>query len=250
MARKAVIEGETHTSDADQQALLDSDLSSFDAVFRESHSKDYFERKLTAGYALFAVGHLLYGATYNRFYTSGDEFQEKVEEVGVPWVEMDAAVHETYGMIPLWKRVMFLAMSPVLAVLLLGIPLGVLNWVFGFFAPGIGELVLGIGVLFFFSFAWSLAYFLLVEEEAMESRDEYMAENVDRLSKTEDYDRVLVSCGDDHRKGIASYLRSRGWEVEENGTKSLLGRALGLFDRVANAVLNPIQTTRRILARL
>lgn len=45
-------------------------------------------------------------------------------------------------------------------------------------------------------------------------RDEYMARRINDLAKDDEYNRVLVSCGDSHVEGIAEKLRNRGWSVE------------------------------------
>lgn len=248
--KEAVIEAETHTSSSDKDDLCDVDLSGFDAVFREAHDKNYFDRELTVGYALFAIGHLMYGATYGRSYESGEEFEERVCDAGLPWIEADAGVSETFEMVAWWKRMVLLLISPFLALFMLGFVVIPLSLGVNFLLPGIGDLVAGVTVVGLFGFAWALQYFLLVDGMVMSARDEYMAETVARLSEENDYSCVLVSCGEAHRRGIAAYLREEGWEVEDNGTSSLLGRFLGLVQRVERGVLNPRKTGRRIREKL
>lgn len=243
---EVLIKGETHSSEKDKQELLDLDLSRFDAVFREGHDRDYFKRDITLGYLIFAIGHLLYGGTYARFYESGDEFKEKVEAEGIPWVKMDADVAETFEMVPRWKRGLLLLLSPIMGGLLFGFASIPFQLALRFVAPGWIPVIGAVAVIFLFGFACALGYFLLIEEEVMSDRDDYMAEKIVNLSEKEGYKTVLVSCGGKHRPGIAASLRDEGWEVRERGTRSLLGRILAMIERAEAAVLRPRQTVGRI----
>lgn len=249
----ALVVGETHSSEKDYDSLMELDLSSFDAVFRESHDKDYFERDFTIGYTLFAIGHLLYGATLGRVYQSGDEFKEKVQSRDVPWHSVDAAVYDTFEMVSYWKRVLFLLLSPVGGAVMFGFLFQPSLWFLNRFAPDLVSAfstVMGIGVVLLFSYLWAFSYFLLIEEDVMSNRDEYMASEVQRISLENDYESVLVSCGDKHRKGIASQLRESGWNVEEEGTESWFGMLLGFIDRVIAGILNPRRTVSRIASKI
>lgn len=245
----AVVKGETHISRRDYRALSEMDLSDVDAVFRESHEKDYFQRTFTVGYTVFAIGHLLYAATFSRLYASSDEFQEKVQESGVPWHEVDASVHESFEMATYWKRIGLLIISPGFALLGLGLVFQPLRWVVETTARGllpILSLVFGVVLVILFGFACSLSYLILIEGEVTRDRDEYMAETILEITDTEGYERILVSCGDKHRPGIASTLREHDWNVKERGTESRLGRVLGAVDRAIATLTHPRRTLHRL----
>lgn len=251
---EALVKGETHLSEKDKQSLMELDLSEFDAVFREGHDNDYFERDLDSVYALFAIGSLVYGATYNRLYFSIDDFREKAKREDVPvYDEIDAAIYETYEMVPRWKRVGLLFLSPFFALIGLGLIVQPVNWILERIAPNIIPLLAYTGVfllLIFFGFAWALAYFLLIEGQVMYDRDEEMAEEIIEIVEEQEYEYILVSCGGNHRPGIASYLRSEGWDVEEELTESYIGKGLLWFDRIKAAILNPKETLRTLKSKL
>lgn len=226
----ALVKGETHLSKQDKQALLNLELSEYDAVFREGHDKDYFQRDIDSLYALFAIGHIVYGATYSRLYRSSDEFKQRAKQQGLPVHDrIDAAVSETYEMVPRWKRGGLFLISPLFAGLILGIVAQPAEWVVTRVVPGLlPELAFAgaISMLLCFGFVWALAYFLLIEGRAMYDRDEVMAKEIIQITEENGYESVLISCGGNHRPGIASYLRNEGWEVTEDETDSPLGTLL------------------------
>ena len=246
---EALIKGETHLSKRDKRALMEMDLSQFDAVFREGYDNDYFKRDLTALYALFAIGHLVYGATYGRLYFSDEDFEEKAEREGVPYYdEIDTSIYETYEMVRPRKRVLILVLSPVFATFLLGLVSAPFQLVIPRVVPGlipVFTVVATFAVIFLFGFAWALAYFMMIVDEVMYDRDEKMAEEILRISEEEGYESVLVTCGGNHRSGIASYLEEEGWETEEETTESTIGKVLLWTDRLFGAVLNPRTTVKK-----
>lgn len=60
----------------------------------------------------------------------------------------------------------------------------------------------------------------------MYDRDQMMAREMVQIAEVNGYESVVVSCGGNHRSGIASYLCDEGWEVTEESTESLLGKIL------------------------
>ena len=250
---RAEIQGETHSSEKDKQTLMELDLSRFDAVFREGHDTDYLKRSLTPGYTLFAIGHLLYGATYGSIYTSPEDFENKVKASDTPFYKVDADIPETYGMVPRWKRIPLLLISPIFSLICLGLFVSPVNWVIGYFGLKLPYWVSIIVVALFFLFfglAWPLGYFILLGGEVMSDRDQYMSDEILRISSENGYDSVLVSCGDGHRKGISNALEEADWNVEEYPTENWLGRFLLLKGRVVSAVLNPVRTLRQGIAMI
>lgn len=250
----ALIKGETHLSRKDKQALMDMDLSQFDAVFREGYDTDYFERDITPLYALFGIGHLVYAATYGLLYTSIDEFKQKAREQGLDFHDdIDTAVYDSYEMVSLRKRVLLLLLAPFLAFILIGLASAPFQLILPRVVPGlipVLSVIAAIGLIFVFGFAWALAYFMMIIDEIMYDRDEYMAEEILRITEQEGYDSVLVSCGGNHRPGIASYFEDEGWETEEETTDSPIGKILLWMDRLFGALLNPRKTMRRVYSKV
>ncbi|MFA1610045.1 hypothetical protein [Halobellus rubicundus] len=223
------------------------DLSGFDAVFREGHDKDYFERDLTVGYSFYAVGHLMYGATFGRVYNPPEEFREKVEESGTPFFEVDADVHETYEMVPRWKRTFLLLGSPIFTLIVLGSTGQVVIRGLGFLgltAPTWIPYLAAVLLVLFFGLTWPLGFFGLIEGEAKGGRDDYMTERIQEITAENGFENVFVSCGDAHRKPIARSLEQDDWKVVEQPSKHWLARIISLADRITGRILSPIETIK------
>lgn len=247
---KAVVHGETHSSEKDKKALMDRDLSRFDAIFIEDFDRNYFNRNITLGYALFAIGHLVAAATLGRSYVSKEDFRQKAKREGIPIYEVDAAIYEVYDMVPRWKRVVMLLLSPFGALFFFTILAGVIQWLSIPVPALIGQFIAVLGLLFLFGFLVAFQYFVLIENEVLLDRDEYMAEEVLRVTDENGYESVLVNCGDKHRSGITSLLEEQDWEVDPHPTQSWLGKALILIERIGAALLNPGTTARKIVTKI
>lgn len=250
---KALIKGETHLSRKDKQALMELDFSQFNAVFREGYDRDYFRRGMDSLYALFAIGHIVYGATFGRLYFSSDDLEEKAESEGVPYFgEIDAAIFETYEMVPRWKRGLLFLLSPFWAVLILGVVTLPIHRALNWFSVGspVQGVVGAVLLIFFYGFAWAWAYFHLIESEVMYKRDEKMAEEVARISDENGYESILLMCGGKHRPGIASYLEDQGWKVEQRTTDSPIGKLLLWKDRLIKAIFHPRRTMSRVKQKI
>jgi len=251
---EALIKGETHFSKSDKQALLEMDLSEFDAVFREGYDTDYLQRELTSLYALFAIGHMVYGATFGRLYFSLDEMEAEADELGIGFHdEIDTAVYENFEMVSFRKRIFPFLLSPVAALLIAGLLISPFRWLVINFAPGLlwmFELGAAAIFLFCFGFIWAFAYFLLIAEEVMYDRDEEMAQEIVRLTAENSYQKVLVACGDTHRDGMSEYLEEEGWETTKQATDSPFGKVLIWQEKIFNAVLSPITTIKTVFSRI
>lgn len=53
-----------------------------------------------------------------------------------------------------------------------------------------------------------------------------------------------------HPPGIATYLRSKGWDVEEEPTASYIGKVLLWLGTIKAAILNPKETLRTLKSKL
>lgn len=250
MMVKTRIEGETHFSRKDKRALKNLDLSRFDAIFLEDYQTDYFERKLTVGYVFFAIGHLLYGATFGRLYFSHDELRRDARRESIPIHGVDADVDEMFEMVPWWERVVLLPVAPIATLILLGMVLSSLSWLSLSIPVVVVQASLGFLLLLFFGFLWALMYFLLLINEIMADRDEYMANEVMRLVDEGEHQQVLINCGDKHRPGIAKRLEEAGHTVEEYPTRNRLGRAMKLIEDTIAALFHPIRTIGKLVARV
>ncbi|RDZ48666.1 hypothetical protein C5B91_21870, partial [Haloferax sp. Atlit-10N] len=105
-------------------------------------------------------------------------------------------------------------------------------------------------LMFLDGFAWALAYFLLIENRVMYDRDECMAEEILKTAENEGYQSVLITCGGNHRPGIADYLREEGWQVEERTTDSPIGKVLLWKDRVIERLPSPRKKLNQAASKL
>lgn len=251
---EAVIKGETHLSKKDKQALMEIDLTDFDAVFREGYDKHYYERNITSLYALFAIGHILYGATYGRLYFSSEEIEARANAHGIEYYdEIDTPIYEVYDLVTPWKRYLLLGLSPVLAGILMGLPAALLHWIIQQVAPGLllyFNIAGGFAVIFLFGLALALAFFMMIAYDVTEKRDADMAENIIEIAEREGYNSILVTCGGQHCSGISSRLEANGWETRIERTDSYVGKILLWIDRISSALMNPRMIVRTITSRL
>lgn len=248
----AEIQGETHTSRKDMATLMELNLSRFDAVFREGSESDFHARKFTVGYTLFAVASLLYVGTYGRLYIPIDEFQDKVVANGPPFYKIDADVHEIYEMVPRWRRILYLLIAPILALLMIAFVGGFGAWIVGLVLefPEWITIVVGIALFLMFGLIWPFSFFQLIIMVTLDERDDYMAKRVLELSEKHGYEAVLISCGDHHRKGIKSKLEKEGWDVEGYGSASWLGKILFILERLTWPINHPIKALKRVVGKI
>lgn len=223
----ALIKGETYVSKRDKQALLGKDLTQFDAVFREGSNPELCRNDISTLSALYLNGYLVYGATYGRIYISNEDFKRSVERCGIPYDDdIDLSVCETYEMIDSWKRPVFASLSAFIPAFFFGAILYPLRLIPGLTDSSGFALVFLLGLMLFYGFSWALTYFQILDGRAMGARDEYMAEQI--LARTEgmDWESILISCGDEHRPGIAASLEAEGWDVSQEPTTHWIGKLL------------------------
>lgn len=223
----ALIKGETHVSKRDKQALLGEDLTQFDAVFREGSNPELRGKDIGILYALYLIGYLVYGATYGRIYISNEDFKRSVERCGIPYDDdIDLSVCETYEMIDSWKRSVFAFLSAFIPAFFSGTILYPLRLIPGLTDSTGFAVVFVLGLMLFYGFSWALTYFQILDGRAMEARDEYMAEQILARTEETDWESILISCGDEHRPGIAASLEAEGWDVSQEPTTHWIGKLL------------------------
>jgi len=250
---KAVIKGEVHSSRKDKRALLDIDLSQFDAVFKEGRDNNTFNRDISLVYALFSIGHIVFRATFGKLYVSTDDFEQQVENEGVDFFDdIDTDFEEVYSLISTKKRVLLLFPALIVAALPFGIFLGFVEWVTVRTAPSYLRLVFTVATLaliLLFGFAWACAYFQLVLGSVTRARDEYMAENIIEIAEREGYDSIVVSCGDGHCRGISTRLEEKGWETDVRRTENPVGKLAVWKDQSLRKIRHPRRFLRRLYSR-
>lgn len=240
--KEAEIKGEVHLSRKDYRELLEFNLDSFDAIFLEDNNGKVFQRKITLPYLLFLIGNIFYGATFGRIYVSKEKLKNRAKELDVPVYDMDTNPTEMYELVS-WKRRIFLSGLGLLCGLLLlvivvliiqglGVYIGIpifSTYIAAFVLLGSGTLFLGFGV------------FLLIAGDTVRKRDDFMANSI--LEEVEDdYNRILVNCGDDHLDGVSDHLEEEEWDVNLHPSKSILVLPSRIKDQIMRGLFHPKKT--------
>jgi len=242
---RTIVKGEIHSSRKDKEALVQMDLSQFDAVFQEGYEKSGAEARLSAGLALFRIGRLVMKTTIGRIYYDREDVKEWVRESRTPFHdEIDAPISEHYRLVPRWKRILMLAFSPVVALVVPGLVVGVVQSIAPVLIISEIRLAVGLVLAFVLGFLWAMFYFMMVAGEAFEIRDDIMSESIIDTVESQGYSTVLVSCGEKHREGIAGDLREEGWEVEERATSSSLGKLFIIAENFTANIVGLVGTLK------
>lgn len=221
MSRKAIFQGEFHTSKSDRESLESKITTDIDALFIEKREDRVSPENWSIGYLSFIVG------TFQIFWIQ-DVLSRAPNnpEYSIPvYDEIDIPLPDLYSVFPMKWRLVSGAFG--VSIFLIGVfvpqfgipfiepPLAVLN-VYNLFAKSV---TVAAAPLFY--------SFLLIysEQRWMGERDKEMADNIDQCSREEGYNRVVISCGDAHLKRLPSLLGDKGWNVEINQSN------LGLLSR-------------------
>jgi len=209
VTRKALVHGDFHASTKDAKSLLNRDTRSTDAVFIEGRSDTIKVENYSAGYILWLIGYLSLELIYatsawiRRVLPGGDfDVREEARSRGIAVEdEIDAELHEVWSLAePTRRRYLYYHSLLVAAYVLtyplygsIGVTLVLLAWLI--------PLGYSAGVLIFG-----------VAHDGL--RDDIMSESVVDIAEREDYEEVLVFCGQSHVEGITEQLLEEGWDVE------------------------------------
>jgi len=216
MAREAIIQGEFHASTKDSKKLLGSATATTEVVFVEGRGDTIQLNESSVGYVLFLIGYLsleIFYQTSNwvRKFLPGERWDVRREATSRGMDvhdEIDAELHQTWQLAngPIRK---FLYLTTLLLVIYL-----LSNSVLGTLVPG--ELTNFTAVLF----AWFLpvgfsASVVLLALARKGKRDDLMAESIIETAEREDYEDMIILCGQFHVEGICERLQQEGWDVEK-----------------------------------
>lgn len=216
---KAIFQGEFHTSRSDETALHSQITEEVDAVFIEQREDSVKPDDWSIGYMWFLVGVTIYFWLQSLLSRAPDD-----KEFGVPYHdEIDLKLPDFYTVIPArWKNIAGLV-SLVFFLVGLYTPQFTIPYIelptlisLGYTALAKPISVLGAPVLYSF-------LFIYFEERKLGYRDEEMAKNITQISNENDYETVVVSCGDAHLKRLPGLLEKNGWETEIHRSKHNLG---------------------------
>ena len=212
MGRKAIIQGDFHASNKDAKKLLSRDTTATDAIFIEGRG-DNIHLQRSAAYLLWLIGYLSLEIIYTtsnwiRETLFNDHWEIRGAAISRGLAvedEIDAELNEVWNLIHETARRQFY----YLALLLM---LFTLIW------PFFGDPVLGIPAGFIaVILAWlipigySAGVIFRLSSDGV--RDEIMSNSISEISENEDYQEVLVLCGQEHVDGISNRLEEEGWEV-------------------------------------
>lgn len=219
MRRKAIIQGEFHASNKDAKELLDRDTTESDAIFIEGRG-DEIHLESSASYYLWLIGYLSLELIYTTsrwirktLFNDRWEVKQKAESRGLAVEdEIDAELNDVWALADgtTRHRLYYLALLLMLFALiwpffgepLFGIPSGVTSVVLTWLIP--------------IGYSAGVIIFCLAADGV---RDEIMANSITEISRDEDYQEVLVLCGQEHVEGISKQLEKEGWDVRSCDSK-------------------------------
>ena len=220
---KAIFQGEFHVSKSDKSSLLSQFDEDVDALFIEQREDRFSPDGWTFGYMTFLASTIVY-FWFQAFLDRGEGIEHQVD---VPiHDEIDLALPDLFQIFPTpW--VLFAQLISV------GI------FIYGVFMPLAGVPILQLPHLIELSYA-VLAKLILVlgasvslsailihmEEYSLGARDAEMAKNIVEISEENEYQTVVVSCGNMHLDRLPELLEDDGWEVEVHGTNHSLASKL------------------------
>lgn len=235
MSKKAIIRGEAHISNIDRKALLDRDLSDFQAAYFEGRSDTIVMDKYTYSYVLYLIGHLsleLFYITAAKFYnyvlpSPTYDVEQAARDEGLDVRnEIDLEIHEIYENID--HDVLRASLGIMVLLFILSFTGSFYNdtvsfWIVSTPIPSwILPLVSGV----FLPFCYSGLTMMIGDSP---ERDEKMAESIDVLAEKNGHKQVLVLVGDQHVVPISDLLKQRGWEVESERSQHPIPRLIRSF---------------------
>lgn len=228
MTPRAFIQGENHASQSDARRLYEHCTAETDALFVEGRSNTIQLEHHTMGYIIFLIGYLTLEILYRAIELLGNylpnrgEWSIKTAARGDGLAvndEIDAELHEIWASLADWESL--LLRVGAFAFILLAVMHGINE------SPSIlvPERLLPALMVTGTPFLYTCATVFALGDSGV--RDEVMAQAIIEQSTEQNYDEVLVLCGDKHVTGIKQHLESEGWDVEDKRSSY---RLLGLFD--------------------
>lgn len=221
MSRKAVVRGEFHISNVDRKALLNRDLTDFQALYLEGRSNVIRLHKHTNSYILYLIGYFFLELIYTttsiihkrllplRAIDIEREARNKGLEVNA---EIDLEIDEIYENIS--ARVVHSSLAIFLIAFFLTFWRAfyeeTINLVWVSTAIPYWILPLVIGVLLPLGYSGLLLIFGGEGE-----RDEEMVASIDSITEERGHEAVLILVGDAHVELVGDKLKERGWEVKK-----------------------------------
>lgn len=215
----AKIVGEVHYSRADLNELLDVDFSQFDAVFVEHHERSDYPLSSNLGLLLFLAAFISYRSIITKTYHEYTEIERGSYNDNVKYEDkIDLNGIQTYlGLGIHWK-----VLVPIIAFL----TSFAFGWIF-FSATSSHQIVGDVSLVHLIAPVIFVISFIglengLVEFAGSYRRERHMTAEILSRSDRNEYESILLLCGDFHRPMISQLLQQMGWEVEQVSSDSLL----------------------------
>lgn len=193
---KAVIQGEAHISRADRKDLLSRISDDTDCVFMEGGEAVLSRSNLTPGYAFFLIGMIFYlGFIRILRRCRVDPLEDNTEKRGIKFEgRIDMEVSNIYSKCPKLRGSIFVISMFFIAI----IGIGRLN-------PLLVSLLILISPFMYFG--------VIMTNKVSEMRDRVMADSIMEKSKDCGFEKIVISCGQDHVEGIATILENNEWDL-------------------------------------
>lgn len=224
--KSALVKGEIHRNQKDREDILSYDLNSFDAIFVEERDNSLGYRKSPI-YNLYAVGYVVYVMMvlpvvdylmkapkklnpFSKKEVNQEDFRSKLvsseavfEDGSGDKKPIDADISRIFD---------FLGKSRYTALLLSTVLIG--------YTVYKEDVIWPLFLIPCLVFAISVILVLMKEG----SRNKYMAENIEEISREKDYEKIMIICGDRHAPEIQDLLDKAGFDTRLNRSESRLGQ--------------------------
>lgn len=239
---KATIQGELHGSQGDKQRLLNHGLESYDQLFIEGRAAIDI-RGVSTKFAAFLIG------TVTAFWIEGfiaklarswtlyfsntvSDIDEAARDAGLSVDdEIDSGLDEIYeGFEGGRSGYLLSAVMVILFLFSLGSLMDLILFNISRGGPTnfVSLVIISIHVFAFvlMTSAFFFTGLIIFRTSNLEDRDQTMANSIIERCETNEFDRVLISCGDKHVPGIKRELQNEGWEVDPSRSGHWLSRLL------------------------
>lgn len=228
--KKAIVQGEFHSSNEDANALLNRNLEQWDTLLVEGRDPVYSLHNSKFGFEYYAIGAMFLRTAvvylHKIVHILGIAQQDPVDEAEIDSNKrIDAEHREIWGFTNKWLRWTLLLFATLGSIAILIQPTEIVYLsakIFSWFPYQQWHSYL----LFFPAMPGLVHIFTIVNPTNSSERNQVMVENIIEYTTEKDYDNALIIVGEMHREGVVKRLEEQGWDIESNQTHSKLGRGI------------------------
>lgn len=234
-SKQAVIHGDFHLSEVDQEDLLNRDLSEWDALLIEGRRPNFDFEDASFGFGYYAIGAIfirtcvkwIHGLKRRLGLSKRTRIDRLRDRSGFDvFSNIDASHKEIWDFSDSkWKWTLITLAAALSIVLIIDSTIPIIPILVGINVPELYSIVL------IFPFLPGAVHILSVVSPTNSSkRNEVMADNIIEYVEDKDHDRVLILVGEMHREGVTNRLsKNANWDVRSIESKHSLGKVFTSF---------------------